>query len=345
MDNMKAQFGVMSQYLLKSLIDHLAAILSAIFLLGGAVIVALSYLAGIGQFGLGLAFLCAPLGYMLIRMASRNGIKTDSFKIRQPKINLLLALDVCFWTLYSVSLIILYHTLYFRPWYYFLCISVAFTVLIVQALLIKFKFWNIACYFFKVILLSLTLRASRFFAFSDIPGSDTHFHLIIAKYISDFGHVPSSEVASQYTFTPLWHIYEAFHMIIFDVGMAQSLFILTSAIIVATTFLVYVIGKNLFDFRIGLIASVFVSLGDMIFIGTLSNTNTSLLVMVYFLVLLFCLHYTKKIFSAIAILMVIALFWTHQLSVFAVYLALLGYYICDRINLKAIIFVILAYPD
>src|SRR5690606_3654974 len=113
---------------------------------------------------------------------------------------------------------------------------------------------------FKAILLSLTFRAGRFFAFPNIPGSDTHFHLIIAKYISDFGYIPSSEIADKYAFTPLWHIYDAIHMIILDVGMAQSLFILASAIIIATTFLVYVIGKNLFDFRIGLIASVFVSL-------------------------------------------------------------------------------------
>ena len=330
MGDMKAQCCTMSRNLLKSLIVHLDTILSIVFLLGGIVIVALSYIAGIGQYGLGLAFLCAPLGYMLIRRASRNYIQVDNCTIQQPRVNLFLTLDICFWVFYSVSLIILYHMLYFRPWYYFLCVAVAFTILIVQALLIKFKFWNIVFYFFKAILLSLTFRAGRFFAFPNIPGSDTHFHLIIAKYISDFGYIPSSEIADKYAFTPLWHIYDAIHMIILDVGMAQSLFILASAIIIATTFLVYVIGKNLFDFRIGLIASVFVSLADMIFVRTLSNINPALLVMVYFLVLICCLHYRKKAFYGIAILMVIALFWTHQLSVFAVYLALIGYYICDK---------------
>src|SRR5690606_7178374 len=124
----------------------------------------------------------APLGYMLIRRASRNYIQVDNCTIQQPRVNLFLTLDICFWVFYSVSLIILYHMLYFRPWYYFLCVAVAFTILIVQALLIKFKFWNIVFYFFKAILLSLTFRAGRFFAFPNIPGSDTHFHLIIAKY-------------------------------------------------------------------------------------------------------------------------------------------------------------------
>mgnify|MGYP006989491916 CR=1 FL=1 len=330
MGDMKAQCCTMSGNLLKSLIVHLDAILSIVFLLGGIVIVALSYIAGIGQYGLGLAFLCAPLGYMLIRKASRNYIQVDNCTIQKPRVNLFLTLDICFWVFYSVSLAILYHMLYFRPWYYFLCVSVAFTILIVQALLIEFKPLHVTFYFFKVILLSLTFRAGRFFAFPNIPGNDTHFHLIIAKYILDFGYVPPLEIAGKYAFTPLWHIYEAVHMAILDVGMAHSLFILASAVIIATTFLVYVIGKNLFSPRIGLIASVFVSLADMIFVGTLSNINTSLLVMVYFLVLLFCLHYARKTFYGIAVLMIVALFWTHQLSVFAVYLALIGYYICDK---------------
>ncbi len=329
---MKAQRGVTSWYLPELLTDRLDSILSILLLLGGTAIVALSYIAGIGQYGLGFALLCAPIVYALVRKVSKNhGLQMDYLKIQQPGVNLNLILDVCFWVLYSTSLVILYDILYFRPWYYFLCVSVAFTILIAQALLIEFKPWNVVFYFSKVILLSLTFRAGRFFAFPVIPGSDTHLHLIWAKHIFDFGYIPSPEVAGKYALTPLWHIYEAIHMAIFDVGMAHSLFILASAVLVAVTFLVYVIGKNLFSPRIGLIASVFVSLGDLIFIGTTSNINTSLLVMVYFLVLLFCLHYTRKTFYGIAVLMVVALFWTHQLSVFAVYLALLGYYTCDKV--------------
>ncbi len=333
MDNMAARCGIMSRHLPKLFIDHLDTILSVLFLLGGVAIVALSYVAGIGQYGLGFAFLCAPLGHTLIRKASKNrGVQTGYSKIQQPRVNLYLILDIFFWALYSISLVASYRALYFRPWYYFLCVSVAFTILIAQALLIEFKPWNVVFYFFKVISLSLTFRVSRFFAFPTIPGSDTHEHLIYAKYILDFGSVPPFEIADKYAFTPLWHIYEAIHMMIFDVGMAQSLFFLASAVLVAATVLVYIIGKNLFGPRTGLIASVFVSLGDMIFIGTLSNINTSLLVMVYFLILVFCLHYTRKTFHSIAVLMTVALFWTHQLSVFAVFLALLGYYICGKVT-------------
>lgn len=332
MVDMKARFDVISQHLLGLLINHLVIILFVVFLLGGTVIVALSYMTGIGQYGLGFAFLCAPFGYALIRKASKDhGVQKDYFETLQPRINLHLILDICFWALYSVSLIILYQSLYFRPWYYFLCVSVAFTILIIQALLIELKSWNVAFYLFKVIFLSLTFRAGRFFAFPVIPGTDIHIHLILAKYILDFGHIPPFEVADKYAFTPLWHIYEAIHMMMFDVGMSQSLFFLASGILVAITILVFAIVKNLFGPRTSLIASVFASLGDMIFIGTISNINTSLLVMVYFLILIFCLHYTRAAFHGIAIFTVFALFWTHQLSVFAVYLALLGYYICDKV--------------
>jgi hypothetical protein len=67
--------------------------------------------------------------------------------------------------------------------------------------------------------------------------------------------------------------------------------------------------------------------------------------MVYFLVLILLLALPEeKPFTGIAILMVIALFWTHQLSVFAVYLALMGYYICAIRQFRATIFTISVYP-
>lgn len=332
MVDMKARFGVISQHLLGLLINHLVTFLSVVFLLCGTVIVALSYMEGIGQYGLGFAFLCAPFGYKLIRKASKDHVvQKDYFETLQPRTNLHLILDICFWALYSISLIILYQSLYLRPWYYFLCVSGAFTILIIQALLVELKSWNIAFYLFKVIFLSLTFRAGRFFAYPVIPGTDTHVHLIWAKYISDFGYIPPFEVADKYSFTPLWHIYEAIHTMMFDVDMSQSLFFLASGMLVAITVLVFAIVKNLFGLRTSLIASVFACLGDMIFIGTTSNINTSLLVMVYFLILIFCLHYTRVAFHGIAIFAVFVLLWTHQLSVFAVFLALFGYYICDKV--------------
>ncbi len=333
MGSMKVQFGIISRCLPELLIGYLDVILSVIFLLGGAVIVVLSYTAGIGQYGLGFAFLSAPFGYTLARMPSKNhGFQVGQSRTQKSRRHLYCALDICFWALYSVSSVVLYHTLYFRPWYYFLCVSVAFAILVIQTLFIEFKPWNVTVYFLKIVSLSLSYRAGRFFAFPTIPGSDTHFHLIHAKYISDFGYVPPFEIADKYAFTPLWHIYETIYTMIFDAGMAQSLFFLASSILVVTIILIYVIGKNLFNSQVGLMASVFVSLGDMIFVKTVTSIDTSLLIMVYFLVLIFCLHYTRKSFYFIAILMIVTLFWTHQLSAFAVYLTLLGYYVCDRIT-------------
>lgn len=317
----------------KTIISHLDIILSIIFLFCGIAIITLSYIAGIGQYGLGLAFLFSPIGYLFIHKALKKHEIVINNTIQQSKINLNYILEIFFWVLYSISLVILYLTLYFRPWYYFFCISVAFTILIIQALNSEFKPLDLAFYFFKVTSLSFIHRAGRFFAFPNIPGCDIHVHLMYAKYILDFGRIPPFEVADKYAFTPFWHIYEAIHMLIFNTRIAYSLFFFAFVIFMVIILLTYLITKNLFGPRIGLLASIFICVGDMIFINTLTNINTSLLVMVYFLVLLFCLHYTKKNFYVIAIIMVIALFWTHQLSVFAVYLALLGYFIINRLFL------------
>ena len=112
MKDMKAQRGVTSWYLPELLTDRLDSILSILLLLGGTAIVALSYIAGIGQYGLGFALLCAPIVYALVRKVSKNhGLQMDYLKIQQPGVNLNLILDVCFWVLYSTSLVILYDIL------------------------------------------------------------------------------------------------------------------------------------------------------------------------------------------------------------------------------------------
>ncbi len=328
---MKKKFSFLSKKIITFIIEKLDKLLSLFFLLIGIAIIALSYLSGLGQFGLGLAFLSAPLIYLVIKKKSVLNLSTDSFKITWMNSNLSSLLNICFWIIFTISLIILNKTLYFRPESYFIVISIGFTILIVQIFYLKFSFLNFSSFFIKLLFLSISFRASRFFTFPVIPGNDTHQHLLLGKYILVTGSVAPFELAERYAYTPLWHIYDAIYLLIFNLNMGLTLFFLATAIISIITFLAYVIGKKLFDFRVGLVAAVFVNIGDMIFVSTLTNINTSILVLVYFLLLIVFLLYTKnstkKIFSVIAFSTIIALFWTHQLSVFAIYIILCGIFI------------------
>lgn len=307
--------------------NYIAIILSLVFLIGGAVIIWLSYFSSLGQYGMGVAFLCAPFGYYLVRnyqhlsSTSRHSEKSDRDKIKFT------LLDLSFFITYIISILILYTITYYRPWYYFVLVAIGFTILLVQAVYVRYNLYTIGSFLCKLFLLSLTFRAGRFFAFPEIPGSDIHFHLRLAQSIVDYGGIPPYEImSSKYIFTPLWHLFEAIHMIILDAGFAMSLFIMASGSLIALTLLLYAIVTYLFNFRVGLIATVFVNIADMVFVKTVTNIETSLLVMVFFLVIIICFHHHEKRFYGIAALMIFCMFYTHQLSVFAVFLAIIGYY-------------------
>ena len=222
----------------------------------------------------------------------------------------------------------MYDLEYFRPWYYFILVAIGFTLLIFQTLILKYTVRNVLFTISKLLLLSISFRASRFFTFPEIPGADTHFHLRLSQSILNSGYVPTNEIYSQYIYTPFWHIYDVVQSLMFNLDIGSILFIFASIAIVAITFLTYVIGEELFDFRVGLITAIFVNMADMIFVRTLTNINTSLLVMIYFLVLILCFFHRERVFFGIAISMVLCMFWTHQLSVFAVWLAIIGFYLC-----------------
>lgn len=320
---------------------YIAIILSLVFFIGGAIIIWLSYFLNLGQYGMGIAFLCAPLGYYIIRNNRLFFSRSKHFEASDKDKVKYILLDISFYTIYIISILILYAITYYRPWYYFVFVAIGFTILLVQTFYIRYNFYHIGSFLCKLFLLSLTFRAGRFFAFPEIPGTDTHFHLRLAQIIHEVGFIPPHGTHYQYTYSALFHLFEAIHMIVLDVGLAASLFIMASGSLIALTLLLYAIGSYLFDFRVGLIAAVFVNIADMVFVKSVTNIETSLLVMVFFLVLIICFHHHEKRFYGIAALMIFCMFWTHQLSVFAVFLALTGYYLAylifNHTNIKKIL--------
>ena len=305
-------------------------IISLLFILtGGIVVLYLSFSAGIGQYGMGLAFLAGAFVYLHLRKSHRmKGLdieKIPDLKGQNTHKTLLLLSNTIFLLCFSLSIFILHQALYIRPPIYFILVTVAYLSIFVEVFYINKE--GAACYLniLKVILLSLSFRAGRYFSFATIPGIDTQFHLRLANSILETGGIPAGydawPIYSQYLYTPLWHVLVSSTGVLLDEDSSKTLFfsIVLPFVIIISLF-VFLIVKKIVNVQTGLIALLFVNLADMFLVRGLTNINTSSLVHCLFFFILFCLiqEKNKAIFSAFILLSIFSMVITHQLSTFCV---------------------------
>ena len=301
-------------------------IISLLFILtGGIVILYLSFSAGIGQYGMGLAFLAGAFTYLYLRKSHRiKSLDMDPGNSKGEKTHkTLLLTNAIFFLCFSVSIYILRQALYIRPPIYFILVTVAYLSIFIEILYINKE--GPACYLniLKVILLSLSFRAGRYFSFATIPGVDTQFHLGLANLISELGHIPGYETLRlKYVYTPLWHVFVSSTGILLDADSSKTLFfsvVLPFGILISL-FVFLIVRKIAANVQTGLIALLFVNIADMFLLRGLTNINTSSLVLCLFFLILFCFMQEKNntIFSAFILLSIFSMVLTHQLSTFCV---------------------------
>lgn len=309
---------------LKIFFENSDILICFIFLFGGFSIIYLSYFSGIGQYGMGFAFFFGAVIYLYLKKFRINFIefKEGLYSYRKRK---LLILNILFFTCISLSNIILYNSLYFRPAAYFVLITIGFSTIFIEIFLIKGSYfnWLIIC---KILLLSLMFRASRFFTFPIIPGYDTQFHISVAKYIINTGYVPGYDIALKYTSTPLWHIFEAQSGIILSTNFQTLLFYTVAApfIIILSLFL-FILVKETYHEKVGLISVILLNVANMIFVRGVTSIYTCSLVHCFFIIMLYSLIKEKKEpFPFITLVVIYAMILTHQLTTFFVFLIFIG---------------------
>ncbi|KAF5432072.1 hypothetical protein C5S35_17580 [Candidatus Methanophagaceae archaeon] len=293
----------------------------------GLVITYLSFSAGIGQYGLGLAFLAGAFVYLYLRMSHQiNGLDTEMSDSNGKSTHktVLKLTNAIFLICFAISIYILHQAIYIRPPIYFVLVTVAYLSIFLELFHINKE--GPACYLniLKTILLSLSFRAGLYFSFPTIPGADTQFHLGFANLIAETGHVPGYEsFPSQYVYTTLWHVLVASTDILLDVDTSKLLFLsIVLPFVILTSLFLFLIVKKIANVQTGLIALLFVNIADMFFVRGLTNINASALVLCLFIIILFCLiqEKNKTIFSACVLLMMFCTVFTHQLSTFCVFI-------------------------
>ncbi|QIB89735.1 hypothetical protein [Methanosarcina mazei] len=287
----------------------------------GMVILYLSYYSGIGQYGMGFAFVLGSVLFYVLKEKFNTEIP-NRINLYPKNNKLFLILNSIFLISFSLSLIELHYSIYVRPTLYFILVTISFFSIFVEIFHIKSNNFNYLS-LLKIICVSLSFRLGRFFNYPSIPGSDIHFHLNIAKLIVHNGAVPNYSVATQYSYSCLLHIFEAINIILLTGNLRNIVFysiVLSSTII--TSLLVYCIIKKIYNVQIALIAVLFINIADMLFVQNVTNINPSSIVYCFFLVILFCIiqQINKPMFSLIVVVMILCMVLSHQLSTFCVFL-------------------------
>jgi uncharacterized membrane protein len=301
-------------------------------LLIGIIILYLSYHSGIGQYGMGLAFFLGSIFYYILKKKIDAKV-THITNLTSINHRSSLLLNIIFFISFSLSLLILHYSVYYRPILYFILVTISFFSIFVEIIQVnssKYSYFLIL----KTILVSLSLRVGRLFNYPTIPGSDIQFHLNIAKLIVQYGTVPDYSIADKYSYSCLMHILIAINDIILSVNLKNLLFF---SIIVSTTIVVslmiYCIVNKIYNTQIALIAALFVNISDMFFNLNVTGINPGTIVYCFLLMILFCIiqQRNKLQYSLIVVFMIFCMALSHQLSTFCVVIILLTLLISIKI--------------
>jgi len=304
---------------LEALSNNIDRICGLIGILLGLTIAALSVFGIINQLLIGLTVLCISSLYILIRPKIRSQREITPISI-SPRFQSVL--NIVFWSLLSVALLIWYTNLYYRPISYFILISILSAIVAVEIFSShdSDQFWSI---FIKIVILSLVIRGGIYFNYPSIMGYDAYFHTKMADIIMFMGSIPPFEIIDKYAYAPIVHTFIASTGLLCQVPVKCAVFLSIGIGSVISTLFLYIIGKNIAGPQIGLLAVLLANLTNDLIVRGITNITADSLVVCYLLVMLYLvladtvhLNIRDSLLIFISLLLVI----THQLSTFVVFL-------------------------
>lgn len=191
--------------------------------------------------------------YLLLRMR-RQARPTEedltgapSAPLLQPRFSQLL--DIAFWGTFITSLFLISQEAYARPLSFLILISIMSSILAIQIFANK----NTAYCLLKVLIIAVLLRASVWYQFPGPVGRDPIVELDYVRQLVAVGHTGLHMGA--YMHYPVAHILSASTHFATGLGLKDSFFILGVIEVMSLVFL-FLIGRELFDKKIGLLSTL-----------------------------------------------------------------------------------------
>jgi len=266
--------------------------------------------------------------YLLLKIYNHNIEINKSVNMKplfNSKISILLYI-----LLYIISIIILL-TIPYRPWYYFVIISILNIIIFIQ---IMSKRINPAGIIFEIVLVSVnmiygvTLKYPLFFG-----GTDIFNHLFYAKVIFLSGHIIPRDLDPVYADFPLFHILIAEGTNIIGLEIKNTFFIITAISFIITIPLIYYISNHIIkDTQISLSACIlYSSSSEAVYYGQYMVSRVMAFIGFILLVYLIFKKYNPIIFKILSQLVIVFLILVHQVSNFQFIAVLFTIYVLEWI--------------
>lgn len=179
---------------------------------------------------------------------------TSSPSSLQPRFRRLL--DIAFWGLFITSLILISQHAYARPLSFLILVSFMSAILAVEIFTDK----NTAYCLVKVLVIGILLRASAWYQFPSPVGSDPIIEVNFLRQLLAAGH--TGEYMWYYQYYPVAYILSAFTSWTTGLGPKDSFFIIGVIEVLSLLFL-FLIGREFFNKKVGLLAVLIMAVSDM----------------------------------------------------------------------------------
>lgn len=304
----------------KRFTKNLDMILSVMGFNLGVFIVSLYYLINLNQKNIGIAVLSACLIYYIFRKKFKSAAPISSGKDRLKNV-----LNLSFYLVFLISVLIYSMNLYYRPISYFILICILAGLIASEILYVR-EGDRVTSILLQIFLLSIFIRAGIYYNFPSLMGYDAYFHAGMAKLITETGAVPPIEISSKYFYYPLAHIFVSITQLMGGLDIKDGFFYSIGFANIFSTAGIYLIGKKLEGPQMGLLAALLINLNNHNIVSGITNITPGSLVLCYFIIILYAIFSEKPglVQTGLLLMATVLMVLTHQLTTFVVFLALVS---------------------
>lgn len=241
-------------------------------------------------------------------------------------------IKIMYWIFILIALIS-YQSSVDRPLIFFISISFGVALVGLEILSSRFKDnFKIFGIVTKILLISLILRSSAYFASPFPIGVDPWGHAVLIKDISFIGSLklPHTRDAEYYTNYPLMHIYAVFINLIENVDIKISMFIIGVVLTLSTVF-VYLVVKNVTgNINLALLAMLMLNFADFHIQWSIEVIAMSFGIAIYTILLYLITMRDEKhqiLITSFLIMFFFTIIWTHTISAFIELISIISLYI------------------
>ncbi len=194
--------------------------------------------------------------YLKSRQIEEDGVDISEMPLLSrlnPQISKVL--DISFWGLFIANITILWQSVYGRPISFLILVAVMCSILAVEIAAKK----NTGYCLIKIMVIGLLIRGSAYYQFPTAIGTDPFIEMNFIEQITASGQV--GEFMGVYVNYPLSYILDTSILNITGLGFSDSFFILAVIQVISLVF-IFLIGKELFNKEVGLLAALIIAVFD-----------------------------------------------------------------------------------